>query len=102
MISKKYINVIVSILMVISLCLSSVLVLLSNDISTSSAKKIDYVTTIFNKDTEIDINNNFSMNKEIETNSNNNFILILYGICLITLLLSILFAILFKERHFLS
>lgn len=56
MISKKYTNIIILILMVISLCLSSILVLLSKDIPSSIAKEPNYVTTIFDKDVVIDIN----------------------------------------------
>lgn len=56
MISKKYINVIVSILMIISLCLSSLLVVLPKDVSVSVTKQPDYVSTIFDKNSVININ----------------------------------------------
>lgn len=56
MISKKYINVIVSILMIISLCLSSLLVLLPTDVSVAVAKEPNYVNTIFDKNSVISIN----------------------------------------------
>lgn len=55
MISKKYINIIVVTLMILSLCLSSFL-LLHSDKSISVSKESEYVSTIFNKDSIIDIN----------------------------------------------
>lgn len=55
MISKKYINVAVAILMILSLCLSSVL-LLHSDKTISATKEPEYLSSIFNKDSIIDIN----------------------------------------------
>lgn len=55
MISKKYINVAVAILMILSLCLSSVLLLNSNK-TISASNEAKYVSSIFNKDSIININ----------------------------------------------
>ena len=54
MISNKHFNIIVALFMVIALCFSSLIMLLPK--SSTSSTSIDYITTIFNDDSVIEIN----------------------------------------------
>lgn len=57
MISNKYFNIIVALFMVIALCFSSLIMLLpKSSTSSTSIEQPDYITTIFNDDSVIEIN----------------------------------------------
>ena len=57
MISNKHFNIIVALFMVIALCFSSLIMLLpKSSTSTTSIEQPDYITTIFNDDSVIEIN----------------------------------------------
>ena len=57
MISNKHFNIIVALFMVIALCFSSLIMLLpKSSTSSTSIEQPDYITTIFNDDSVIEIN----------------------------------------------